>query len=122
MANALNWFEIPVADLERATRFYEAVMGETLKRESEDGRPMAIFARKNDADVAGALVADPRRKPTSDGVTVYLNAAGKLDACLERVGGAGGKVLLPKTDIGVPGFIALVRDTEGNTVGLHAPR
>jgi predicted enzyme related to lactoylglutathione lyase len=31
-------------------------------------------------------------------------------------------VLLPRTDIGEPGFIALVRDTEGNVVGLHEPR
>jgi predicted enzyme related to lactoylglutathione lyase len=29
---------------------------------------------------------------------------------------------MPKTDIGAPGFIALVRDTEGNVVGLHSPR
>ena len=35
---------------------------------------------------------------------------------------AGGKVVMPKTDIGPPGFIALVRDTEGNVVGLHSER
>jgi predicted enzyme related to lactoylglutathione lyase len=31
-------------------------------------------------------------------------------------------VVQPKTDIGPPGFIALVRDTEGNVVGLHSER
>jgi predicted enzyme related to lactoylglutathione lyase len=29
---------------------------------------------------------------------------------------------MPKTDIREAGFIALVRDTEGNVVGLHSPR
>jgi len=53
---------------------------------------------------------------------VYLNASGKLDACLERVVPAGGAVVMPKTDIGDPGFIAVVRDTEGNLVGLHSER
>jgi predicted enzyme related to lactoylglutathione lyase len=29
---------------------------------------------------------------------------------------------MPKTDIGAPGFIALLRDSEGNSVGLHSER
>ena len=56
------------------------------------------------------------------GVIVYLDADGTLDAGLARVERAGGQVILPKTDIGPPGFIALVRDTEGNLVGLHSER
>ena len=39
-----------------------------------------------------------------------------------RVVKGGGAVVLPKTDIGVHGFIATVRDTEGNVVGLHSER
>ena len=35
---------------------------------------------------------------------------------------AGGKVMMPKTDIGPPGFIAVMVDTEGNSVGLHSER
>jgi predicted enzyme related to lactoylglutathione lyase len=31
-------------------------------------------------------------------------------------------VLLPKTAIGAPGYIAIVADTEGNHVGLHMER
>lgn len=121
MKNALNWFEIPVSDMDRAVRFYEATLGLTLKRETFTGMPMAIF-EADEAGVAGALVSDPRRRPSADGALVYLDAAGKLDACLTRVAPQGGAVVLAKTDIGAPGFIALVRDTEGNLVGLHAPR
>ncbi len=121
MHNALNWFEIPVTNLDRATRFYERVLDTELKREVFAGNPMAVFAAPPPA-VGGALVVMPHRKPSADGALVYLDASGKLDAALARTAEAGGEVLLARTDIGEPGFIAVVRDTEGNHVGLHAPR
>lgn len=37
-----------------------------------------------------------------------------------RVENAGGKIIRPKMSIGEFGFIALVMDTEGNTIGLHS--
>jgi hypothetical protein len=33
---------------------------------------------------------------------------------------AGGKIVQEKYSIGKPGFIAVIEDTEGNTVGLHS--
>ncbi len=121
MANTLNWFEIPTTDLGRATAFYENVLGVELRREDFGGTPMAIFAVR-DPDLAGALVKDARRKPSSDGALLYLNVNGRLDAVVDRIAKAGGEVLVPKMDIGEPGFIALFRDTEGNVVGLHSER
>jgi len=122
MTNTINWFEIPTTDLDRASRFYELVLGASLKREHFDGTgtPMAVFQGEEES-VRGALIADERRKPVADGALVYLFAR-DLDASLSRIEQAGGVVVMPKTDIGAPGFIALVRDTEGNVVGLHAPR
>jgi predicted enzyme related to lactoylglutathione lyase len=122
MSHPIHWFEIFVTDIERAVRFYQTVLNVDLRRENEDGRPMAIFASAVQEGVGGALVRQPGREPTSQGVLVYLDADGKLDACLSRVAAAGGTVVQPRTDIGAPGFIALVRDTEGNIVGLHSER
>jgi predicted enzyme related to lactoylglutathione lyase len=68
------------------------------------------------------LVQQKGRAPTEQGVIVYLDANGKLDACVARVERAGGRVVKGKTDIGPPGFIALISDTEGNLVGLHSER
>jgi predicted enzyme related to lactoylglutathione lyase len=122
MTNTINWFEIPTTDLDRASRFYEVVLATSLKREhfASTDMHMAVFQGEEES-VRGALIADKRRKPVADGALVYLHAR-DLDASLARIAQAGGSVVLPKTDIGDPGFIALVRDTEGNVVGLHAPR
>ena len=121
--NAINWFEIPTVDLDRAARFWETVLASPLKREKfGKGQDLAIFGRGEDGGVAGALVKDETRKPHAGGTYVYLDAKGDLDGCLERVPRAGGKVVVPRTDIGPAGYFALVLDTEGNTVGLHMER
>jgi predicted enzyme related to lactoylglutathione lyase len=51
---------------------------------------------------------------------VYLDADRKLDAVIARVEAAGGSVVQGKTDISPHGFVAIIRDTEGNLVGLHS--
>jgi predicted enzyme related to lactoylglutathione lyase len=119
--HAIHWFEIFVSDFDRAVRFYETMLGIELTRANEDGRPMAIFKSAKEA-VGGALVRQNGREPTETGALVYLDANGKLEASLARVERAGGKIVMSKTDIGDPGFIALVRDSEGNLVGLHTER
>jgi uncharacterized protein len=119
--NAINWFEIPVADMERAKRFYETVLATELHREVFGGHDHAIF-RTPEPGVAGALVKSDTLQPSAAGARIYLDTAGALDACLARVAPAGGAVILARTDIGDPGFIAIVRDTEGNAIGLHQPR
>ena len=121
MAHALDWFEIPTTDLDRAIRFYETVLGVSLKREVFGGVAMANFPFA-DKSTGGALVQDARRKPSGEGALLYLNARGQLDGCVQRITKAGGVVIAPKVDIGEPGFIAIFRDTEGNVVGLHQER
>ncbi len=120
MKNAINWFELPVQDLPRAQRFYETLLGKPLKAETFAGMDMAIFP--SSGGVGGALVKDARFRPSADGAVVYLDTGAGLDGCLARAGAAGGKVVMPRTDIGDPGFIAMIVDTEGNRVGLHQPR
>ena len=120
--HALHWFEIPVTDMKRASSFYEAVLGEKLRHEMSGGVPNAILPYEPSAGVGGALICDGKRKPSADGAIVYLPAHGGVEAAAARAAKAGGKVLATKIDIGDPGFIALVVDTEGNQIGLHAPR
>jgi uncharacterized protein len=119
--HAINWFEIPAADFERATAFYNTILDATLRVEVQGGIPNAVFPYDSDGDraVGGSVVFNPHMRPSADGALVYLNMTGMLDAVLSRVAGAGGKVLMPKTDTPF-GSIAMILDSEGNRVGLHA--
>jgi predicted enzyme related to lactoylglutathione lyase len=121
MKNVINWFEIPAVNLDRAARFWESVLQTTLRREKSPGAELAIFPHGDQGEHGGALV---RRggKPSAVGTTVYLDANGDLDGAIARVEKAGGRVAVPKTDIGRDGFFAIVVDSEGNAVGLHSPR
>ena len=112
-----------VADLPRATAFYAEVLQIDLRPERFQDRPMAIFpyAAAQHA-VGGALVHDPRQRPSTAGVVVYLNAGTDIRGAVDRTVKAGGLVTMPVTDIGAPGFIALIQDPEGNVVGLHEAR
>lgn len=119
--NAINWFEIPVADFSRARRFYETIMGCELKLdESFPGMKLAIFPGD---EVCGCLIEYNEARPHADGVRIYLNGGDDLGPILDRVVPAGGTVIMPKTflreDIG---NIGMFRDTEGNIVGLHSLR
>ena len=117
--NAINWFEIPCADLDRATTFYETMLGTKLVREDSEA-PIAMFDTEA-TGTGGTLVKRTFRKPGAGGAMVYLNCDGDLDDVLARVPAAGGLVLQPKTAVpGGYGHFACLRDSEGNHVGLHS--
>lgn len=119
MKNAITWFEIPSADYDRATTFYERTLGVQLQRIEDNGIPMAVFPFDDKGGgIGGAVVYDSRRSPNMGGVHIYLPCP-DLDAVLQRIGGEGGTVIVPKTAIGNHGWMAVIIDSEGNNVGLH---
>jgi len=117
--NAINWFEIPCENLDRATTFYETLLGAKMNRQSL-GDPRSIFPTEQ-TGTGGTLVKRSFQKPGTAGTMVYLNCDGDLDAVLARVPEAGGLILMPKTAVpGGYGHFACLRDTEGNHIGLHS--
>jgi uncharacterized protein len=118
----VNWFEIPTANLEAASRFYAAMLDAELKREEFFGVPHAIFLTAGPDGISGALIADPKRPPRRGaGAVVYLHAVDGVAACVARAVEAGGKVVQVPTEIGPFGTIARIEDPDGNVVGLHTP-
>jgi hypothetical protein len=121
--NALNWFEIPVRDLDRAQAFYETLLGRPMRREPMGPVTLAVFAYDNDdGRVGGALMAGPEVAPPSrEGTIVYLDASPSLDATLARAANLGATLLCPRIQLpdGMGAF-AHIQDSEGNRVGLHA--
>ncbi|HTE33256.1 MAG TPA: VOC family protein [Chryseolinea sp.] len=122
--NALNWFDIPVADLKRAKKFYETILDIEMETTDKAGE-MAFFPRKPNTIMglsgilSGALVKTDTMKPGQDGPLIYLNASPSVQPVIDRVEKAGGRVLVPRTQIPA-GFMSIILDTEGNKVGLHA--
>jgi len=114
----VNWFEINVSDLAKATRLYEATLDTTLKQELFEGVPNAMFTGKEGS--IGALVADPKRPtPTGGSSTVIYLAVPSVAHALARASEAGAKVVLLETPIGPQGWIGLFADFDGNVIGLH---
>jgi hypothetical protein len=123
MNNVVNWFELPSVDFERAVKFYSTILDIEMPITEFNGVPNGFFPYVGEA-ATGAIVHSPDYTPRADGPVVYLNGESleRLDAILERIPQAGGKVLLPETDIGEPGHIALFLDSENNRVGLFVSR
>lgn len=122
--NSLNWFEIPVSDMDRAQAFYEALLAKPLRREAMGPYDMAVFPYAQESGVGGALIRGGNASaPSTEGSLVYLNLVGEapLATVMERAVEAGARVLLDRMELpdGI-GVIAHLQDTEGNRVGLHA--
>jgi hypothetical protein len=119
--NPVVHFEIPVTDMDRAVRFYEAVFETHLTWQEVDGYTMAFFPRADGKPGAsGALARGDVYVPSKAGAILYFDVPA-IDPVLTRALAAGGKVLYPKKDIGEAGFVAEIEDSEGNRIALSAP-
>ena len=119
--NPVGWFEIYVNDLPRAKKFYETMLDTKFEKLSSDshlemwGFPMDMQTM----GAGGALVKMEGVEAGNNSVIVYF----KSDDCNieeKKVTSAGGMIFKPKFSIGNYGFISLVKDTEGNIIGLHS--
>ncbi len=120
MQNAINWFDIPAVDFDRAVTFYETILGVTLSRlPSPSTQTMNGIFPADRSGSTGAVCAGEGYAPSADGSIIYLNADEQLDSILSRVEAAGGRILRPRTEMGAYGAFAWLIDTEGNRVGLH---
>jgi predicted enzyme related to lactoylglutathione lyase len=123
--NVITWFEIPVTDLTRAKTFYEAILDIKMVVRNDGGNEGIFFphdpnvVQATSGRVTGVLSKSDKNSPSGNGTVVYINASPSLQTVLDKVEKAGGKILTGK--IAIPaGFIAMILDSEGNKVGLHA--
>lgn len=120
--NPVNWFEIYVQDMNRATKFYESVLGTKLdKLDSPDPdiEMMAFPMAMESSGASGALVKMEGVESGGNSILVYFSCK---DCATEasRVEKSGGRIQRPKMSIDQYGYIALAVDTEGNMIGLHS--
>lgn len=124
MQNAISWFEIGSTDLDRATKFYETIFNVSLIPLDMDNIKMRMFPLDDMATGIGGAIVDSGgfHKPSAtDGPLIYLNGNPDLQKVLDKVEKAGGKIMVPKTEISPEyGYMAVFIDTEGNRIGLHS--
>lgn len=121
--NLIGWVEIPVTDMDRAKAFYEAVFKFEIQVHPLGEFVMGWFPYAEGKEGAsGSLVLYPDAYNPSEthGPVIYFSCA-DVQAELDRVEAAGGLILQPKTQISEDiGFMALLRDSEGNRIALHS--
>jgi predicted enzyme related to lactoylglutathione lyase len=122
--NAISWFEIPTTDIDRAQKFYEAIFGVQLFPMDFPQMKMRMFPLEDMmTQVGGALVDSGgfHKASSTDGPLIYLNANPDVQNILDKVEAAGGKIIVPKTQISPEyGYMGVFIDTEGNRIGLHS--
>ena len=120
MANAVNWFELPATDMDRAKKFYENVMSTELTSMEMGPAQYAMFPMEQGAaNAPGAIVKAEGYVPSQTGAMLYFSVE-DIEGTLAKISENGGSTILPKTDIGENGFMAHFTDTEGNKVALHS--
>jgi predicted enzyme related to lactoylglutathione lyase len=118
-ANAAAWFEIGVTDLEKSAEFYSAVLGSQLQRQTMETQDVAVFPYEG--GMSGNLFQTSELTGTGALAPVlHLNAPPPLEATLDRVREAGGKVVSEIVTI-PPGRFAYCQDPDGTRFGLFTP-
>jgi predicted enzyme related to lactoylglutathione lyase len=120
-SNFVVHFEIPVLDLDRAMAFYSAVFETSLTREEIDGYQMAMFPVEDEAfGASGALVQGDVYIPSTEGCFLYFGVE-SIDETMARALANGGAEMYAKKSNGDLGWVAEIKDTEGNRIALHQP-
>ncbi len=108
-------FEVPVKNLESARNFYGNVLGwQFTKWEGPQDYWLITTGAAGTPGIDGAFYTPgPEMSGTVNTVDVV-----NLDAALSKVEANGGSVVLPKMPVPGVGFLAYVKDPEGNTFGM----
>jgi uncharacterized protein len=123
-ADTLCWADIPVTNLDRAIKFYSAVLGQEVRKMSEGELEYGLLPHE-EQNASGCLclsgdsVGD-KNQPSQNGPLIYLSVEGRLDEAVKAARDNGGKVLQERQPIGPHGFRAVIVDSEGNRLALHS--
>ncbi len=113
--NRTVWTDIPVTDLARACRFYEAVLAIKCPREKFQDFEFAVLDHQDGN--GGCLVPGD---PSDKGLLVYFNADARIRDAITQAKAHGGRVLQDVHSLGPHGYRAILLDSEGNRIALHS--
>lgn len=118
---SLVWVDIPCRDLDRAIKFYAAVLGRNIqKTQASPGLTIGLLPHA-EGTAGGCLFVEAGHPPSDKGPLIYLNVGRRLEEATGEVDAHGGKTLQPPHPIGPHGWRSVVLDSEGNRIALHSP-
>ncbi|MDX1640423.1 MAG: VOC family protein [Balneolaceae bacterium] len=119
--HAIQNFQIPVIDFDRAIKFYSTIMGYKLEELNFRDAKLGVFRYNEENGISGTIIQGSDQEPSKGGTLIYLYCENKLEEHLSKVGEAGGEIHIEKTKLGPDmGYFAVIHDTEGNRVGLYS--
>ncbi len=110
-------FELTVENAERAQAFYSKTFGWTFNKWGDDQMPywMATTGPDGEPGINGGLVQ--RQGEMGPGTTNTIGVE-SVDAAVDAIKAAGGKIIMDKMAIPTMGYVAYALDTEGNQIGV----
>lgn len=121
--NPVVWFEIYVNDMDRAITFYEALLQIKFEEMSDTSYEMMQMkgfpSDMENYGAAGALVKMEAVKPSTNGSLIYFGCE-DCKVLENRAAENGAEIIQAKMAIGEHGFISIIKDTEGNSIGFHS--
>jgi predicted enzyme related to lactoylglutathione lyase len=117
--NKVIMFELPVANVKRASAFYKKAFGWQINPWNGAYGVITVPEDKNWVPKEkGAINGEMYRRSSKDEKTLVVVAVPSIARALVSVRHAGGKVVSEKEAYGDWGYYARVKDTEGNVFGL----
>jgi uncharacterized protein len=123
-ADTLCWADIPVTNLDRAIKFYSAILAKEVRKMSETGFEYGLLPHE-EQNASGCLCVGGdsvgnKNEPSETGPLIYLSVEGRLNEAVKAARVNDGKVLQEKQQIGPHGVRAIIVDSEGNRIALHS--
>jgi predicted enzyme related to lactoylglutathione lyase len=116
--NRAVWFDIPVANLDRASAFYAATLGVAVHKAEFDNFKFSVL--DHDTGNGGCLIPNEAEISGTAGILLYMNVDGRMRDAVAQAVKLGGKIVKPVHSIGEHGFRAVILDSEGNRIALHS--
>lgn len=120
LSSILNWFEIPVKDLDLAEAFYSYLLTIKMDRIEMRGLQMALFPVEN-MILSGALVMGSGYEPSPNGSLLYFNCGEFIDLALDRARHLNAEIIQEKALLSEGlGYYAIILDCDGNRIALYS--
>lgn len=119
--NKVVHFELPAENMQRVESFYHSVFGWKFFHVQDLNYHMVHTQQTDEKGMpkeVGAINGGFYKKTSSEDAPVIVIEVPSIDLYAKKIEKAGGKVVMPKQQVGEMGLYMKVKDPEGNIIGL----